>query len=279
MRGINRGPSPRGVSLETYRRSNAGWGDLASGQNAQAKRDYHLLRQRLHREFSGLCAFCERLVPQGRQPGPIEHFRPRNPATGSQLSHFGADLTFDWLNLMYACPDCQTRKDNKWPGTLAGQRDASIDAELTHRAVDDGWTYIPVSVSDGYVPPNGTAADRAEDYFEYDKPYCRISPSRNLPEGQRSKALRTIYDIGLDDSSLSVQRGIHIEEIKQHLDSKGTRRRAQEVSKLVDRHRRRNSKDMKQSAYGPAVRFTGLVLFAFQAGWFDDESATAEVVA
>ena len=268
MRGVNRSPSPKGVDLESYQRSNAGWSDLAGGQDPQSKRDYRLLRRRLDREFSGLCALCERPVPQGRQPGPVEHFRPRNPATGSQLSHFGADLTFDWLNLMYACPECQTRKDNKWPGTLAAQRDALIDAGLAQRAANDGWAYVPVSVDVGYVNPNGTADVPAEDYFEYDEIHCRISPSQNLPAGQRSKALRTIYDIELDASLLSVGRRVYIEEIKQHLNSKGTRRRAQEVGELVTRHRRRDPNDMKPSAYGPAVRFTGLVLFAFQEGWF-----------
>ena len=268
MRGVNRSSSPRGVDLESYQRSNAGWSDLAGSQNPQAKQDYDLLRRRLHGEFSGLCAFCERPVPRRGQPGPVEHFRPRNPVTGSQLSHFGADRTFDWLNLMYACPECQDKKGNNWPGTLATQDEGLIDGELAQRAANNGWTYVPVSVGDGYVNPNGTAADPAEDYFEYEELHCRISPSLNLPEDQRSRSLRTIYDIGLDGASLSQERRIHLEELRQHLDAKGTRRRSQEVGKLVGRHRRRGLRDVKPSAYGPAVRFTGLVLFAFQEEWF-----------
>ena len=226
------------------------------------------MRRRLHGEFSGLCAFCERPVPRRGHPGPVEHFRPRNPVTGSQLSHFGVDLTFDWLNLMYACPECQDKKGNNWPGTLATQDEGLIAGKLAQRAANNGWTYVLVSVGDGYVNPNGTAADPAEDYFEYEELQCRISPSRNLPEGQRSRSLRTIYDIGLDGPALAQQRRIHIEELRQHLDAKGTRRKSQEVSKLVGRHRRRGLKEVKPSAYGPAVRFTGLVLFAFQEGWF-----------
>ena len=198
----------------------------------------------------------------------MEHFRPRNPVTGSQQSHFGADLTFDWLNLMYACPECQDKKGRNWPGTLATQNERLVDGELAQRATNNGWTYAPVSVGEGYVNPNGTAADQAEDYFEYDELHCRISPSRNLPEGQRARSLRTIYDIGLDGASLSRERRIHIEELRRHLDAKGTQRRSQEVGKLVGRHRRRELRDVKPSAYGPAVRFTGLVLFAFQEGWF-----------
>ena len=204
--------------------------------------------------------------PGKGNPVRWDHFRPRNPVTGSQLSHFGADLTFDWLNLMYACPECQDKKRNSWPGTLVTQDERLIDGELANRAADNGWTYVPVSVDDGYVNPNGTGAGTAEDYFEYNEDHFRISPSGNLPEGQRSRALRTIYDIGLDGASLSQERRIHIEELRQHLDAKGTQRRSQEVGRLVDRHRRRELRDVKPSAYGPAVRFTGLVLFAFQEG-------------
>lgn len=269
MRGVNRSSSPIGVDLESYRRSNARWSDLAGSQNPQAKQDYDLLRRRLHREFSGLCAFCERQVRRRRgQPGPVEHFRPRNTATGLHLSYFGADLTFDWLNLMYACPECQDKKGNNWPGTLATHNERLIDGVLAQRAGNDGWTYAPVSVGDGYVDPNGTVSDLAEDYFEYDEFHCRISPSRNLPQRQRSKSLRTIYDIGLDGTSLSQERRIHIEEIKRHLDAKGTQRRSKEMRRLVARHRQRDIKDVKPTAYGPSVRFTGLVLFAFQEGWF-----------
>ena len=198
----------------------------------------------------------------------MEHFRPRNPAIGSQLSHFGADLTFNWLNLMYACPECQDKKGRNWPGTLVTQNEQLTDGELTQMARNNGWTYVPVSVDDGYVNPNGTAGDPAEDYFEYEEFHCSISPSQNLPEDQRSRSLRTIYDIGLDGLSLSQQRRIHIEELRQHLEAKGTRRKSQEVDRLISRHRRRQLKDVKPGAYGPAVRFTGLVLFAFRAGWF-----------
>ena len=223
----------------------------------------------MHREFSGLCAFCERAVRhKSGQPGPIEHFRPRNPTTGSQGSHFGADLTFEWLNLLYACPECQGEKGNKWPGTMVLQADRLIDGLLAQRAGNEGWTYVPVPVADGYVDPSGVAVDPAEGYFEYDEVDCWISPSRDLPDDRRSKALRTIYDVGLDGALLSQERRIHIEGLRRHLDDKGTQRRSQEVGRLVDRHRRRDPKDVKSSVYEPAVRFTGLVLYASREGWF-----------
>ena len=269
MRGVNRGSPPAGVDLGSYRRSNSAWSALASRQTPQAARDYHLLLSRLHAEFNGLCAYCERIVRKKRgQPGPIDHFRPRNPVTGSQHLHFSSDLTFDWFNLMYACPECQVRKGNKWPGTLSHGDEASVDGVLTERSASDGWTYRPVPVSDGYVDPNQTVGVPAQDYFEYDTLHCSIVPSQNLPDDQRSRAFRTIYDIGLEDASLAQERRIHMEELKRHIDGKGIRRKSQEVARLVARHCRRKPNDMKSSAYSPAVRFTGLVLFAFHEGWF-----------
>ncbi|MCY4558776.1 MAG: hypothetical protein OXF79_20840 [Chloroflexi bacterium] len=173
-----------------------------------------------------------------------------------------------WLNLMYACPECQTRKGNKWPGTLKAQDEQAIDRGLSQLATSDGWSYLPVSVDVGYVNPNGID-DPAEGYFEYDEVEYRIAPSRDLPDDRRSKALRTIFDIGLDEESLSQERRNHIDVIKQYLESKGTRRRTEEIGALVSRHRRRKLKDTKPSAYGPSVRFTGLVLFAHQHGWLE----------
>ena len=269
MRGVNRSSPPLGVDLSSYQRSNSTWSALASRQTPQSMRDYDLLLRRLHGEFSGLCAYCERIVRRKTgQPGPIDHFRPRNPATGSQLLHFGTDLTFDWLNLMYACPACQDQKANKWPGTRPSQDEALVDGVLTQRAANSQWTYKSVPVSDGYMNPNQNGGIPAQDCFEYDSAHCSINPSQNLSDDQRSRALRTICDIGLDDTSLAEERLIHLEELREHINGKGTRRKSQEVGKLVSRHLRKRPEDMKSSAYGSAVRFTGLVLFAYHEGWF-----------
>ena len=268
MRSIGRGSPPGGVDLGSYQRSNSAWGALASGQTSRSKRDYETLRRRLHQEFSGLCAYCERKVRSRRgQPGPIDHFRPRNPATGSQLSHFGAEITFVWLNLMYACSDCQNRKDNKWPGTLTPHNEGLINNFLVQKATQDGWVYAPVSVADGYIDPNQDGGTPAQDYFEYNAQDGNISPSQVLNSDHRSKALRTIFDIGLEDTILSAERLSHIRALKSHIAGKGTQREAQEIKMMVERHRRKRPSDMKDSAFGPAVRFTGLVLFASQNGW------------
>ena len=269
MRSIGRGSSPAGVDLSSYQRANSTWGVLANGQTPQSKSDYRALRQRLHQEFSGLRAYCERKVRSRRgQPGPIDHFRPRNPGIGSQLSNFGAEMTFVWLNLVYACSDCQAQKGNKWPGTLVPLNEQLINNFLAQRASQDGWVYTPVAVADGYVDPNRGGGTPAQDYFEYSNQNGSIAASRSLGSGQRSKALRTIFDIGLENPTLSQERLSHIQELRSHVAGKGAQRQAQEIRMLVDRHRRRRPSDTKNSAFAPAVRFTGLVLFASQNGWF-----------
>ena len=268
MRSVRRSPSPRGVNLGEYQRSNRGWSALAGAQNEASRRDYGALCQRLSEDFSGLCAYCERKVRRRRdEPGPVDHFRPRNPEIGRQLSQFGADLTFVWHNLMHACSDCQKQKDNKWPGTLAGWKESLIDVELGNRAFSAGWTYKPVTVADGYVDPNETSGLAAENYFQYHRQDGSIGPSWAVSEELRSKALRTILDLGLDDVGLSTARYKHIQDLKDHIADKGTQRAAEEINRQVSRHRRRDRKDMRGSVAGPAVRFTGLVMFAASNGW------------
>ena len=269
LRSIVRGAPPADVDLGSYQRANSDWPALASGQTDQSKRDYVALRRRLHQEFSGLCAYCERKVRKKKgEPGPIDHFRPRNPATGTQLSHFGAVLTFDWSNLVYACSDCQNRKNNKWPGILSTINESITDGALATMANSAGWTYTPVSVAEGYVNPNQNLDTLAHDHFEYNHQDGSIAPSRAMSQTQRSKGLRTISDIGLDDPNLSHARYDHIQSLKKHIESKGSERAVQEIDRLVEAHRRKRPKDMKDSAFGPGARFTGLVLFAFNNGWF-----------
>ena len=143
-----------------------------------------------------------------------------------------------------------------------------IDGQLVSRAASAGWTYTSVTVSDGYVDPNDGGGVPAQDYFEYDRQDGSIAPSQAVSEEQRSMALRTIYDVGLDEFGLSGERYRYIEDLKVHIAAKGTQRATQELNRLLDRHQRRDPKDMRGSVAGPAVRFTGLVLFAASNGWF-----------
>ena len=105
----------------------------------------------------------------------------------------------------------------------------------------------------------------SENYFVYDASDCTVSPSDALVSNQRSRALRTLYDIGLGSAELAHERADHIEHVKTYLANKGTRRRAADLVRLMARH---ESRTKDGGAYGePPVRFTGLVLFAYDNNW------------
>ena len=121
----------------------------------------------------------------------IEHFRPR--------SRF-PNLSFDWLNLVYACRRCNQSKGDSWPGF----EDASINVLL---AADDP-RYTPVSE---YVSPNVSAGQRPATYFfSYDVDTGEIMPSVQLSSIEWSVARRTIRDIDLNDSQLGENDPNHL---------------------------------------------------------------------
>ena len=205
MRGIDRNSAPASVDLTSYQQTSSTWNDLAGCLTPRAKQDYIALCEHLRYVFGGLCAYCERLVKGvSGQIGPVDHFRPRNPTSGPHQSVFGADLTFELLNLMFACPECQDSKSNKWPGTLEPGAEAQIDSQLTQAAADNNWSFTPVSAEEGYVNPNLNTGAPAQDYFEYNESDCSISPAQNVSNKERSKALRTIHDIALGDPGIAL---------------------------------------------------------------------------
>ena len=261
MRSVKRNTPPAGVNLVSYEQSGSTWDDLA-------KEDYVKLLVQLRNEFGALCAYCERKVRKRKgQPGPVDHFRPRNPATGTQTIHFGSDMTFKWLNLVYACADCQNEKSNKWPGTMVPHAETLINQLLEQEAKSNGWAYAYPPVSEGYVDPSENTGALAQSFFEYDPQTCQIAPSHLLANHHRSRALRTIKDLGLGGMELSQERLAHLMEIKQHIADKGSRGSSQEAARLCDQHERRGLGDTKASAYGVPARFTGLIMFAYQNGW------------
>ena len=160
------------------------------------------LREGLAQDFGGICAYCERQCePQSDASNPpnreeIEHFRPR--------SRF-PELSFEWLNLVYACHRCNRAKDDSWPG---------FDDEIINQllsAEDDRYT--PVSE---YVSPNAAAGQRsASEFFSYDVDTGEILPSSRLPPLQWSMARRTIRDIDLNDSQLGENDPNHLWRLRR----------------------------------------------------------------
>ena len=145
----------------------------------------------------------------------IEHFRPR--------SRF-PDLSFDWLNLVYACHRCNHSKADSWPEF----DDASVNRLL---AAEDP-RYTPVSE---YVSPNVSAGQLpATDFFSYDVDTGEIMPSVQLSSVEWSVGWRTIRDIDLNDSQLGENDPNHLwRQRRAQLDFLREATNAQEDDELV----------------------------------------------
>lgn len=92
-------------------------GAYPSGQSAVDSR-YKMedIKRRLFDLYNGKCAFCEQRVERWQ----VEHFRPKS------IYYW---LAFSWDNLLYACPDCNGSKSNRFD--LSGAREVSPPADLT----------------------------------------------------------------------------------------------------------------------------------------------------
>lgn len=174
MHSVERSPEPE--FLERMRTEKTTWDDLDTS-------DRVLIRGALAQDFERTCAYCERDLDLSTGQAIVEHFRPR--------SRF-PDLTFDWLNLIYACRRCNDAKGNSWPGF----DDQGVDMWL--RA--ENPRYTPVSE---YVSPNSEAGRRpAQEHFGFDLDTGEMKPAEELDDLEWSTARRTIRDVDLNDSQL-----------------------------------------------------------------------------
>ena len=279
MRAVERNFTKIQGILAEYQGTKKKWDDLDSGHKI-------CIKEALREEFAELCAYCEEKVPgqtklgpkvgPGQQeektvpgqtkPGPIEHFRPRNPITGTQEQLFGADFTFDPLNLFYCCVHCQLAKDNKWPGTWPTHVEDLVNGVLRDKAKKDGWEFVPVRPEIGYVCPNGDQPRPAEDFFRYHQ-NGRIVPNESLGCEERSRALRTIYDLGLNDCDLMERRRKHLENLNIILlEAKGRKKMESQRRRIYKKHKYLNDVTPK-SNYEVEVQFTRYILCAFEEKW------------
>ena len=60
------------------------------------------------------CSFCDAFPLRDRVKIPIEHFRPKLNSSRPEF----ASLAYDWSNLYYCCPFCQSEKGEKWDDGL-----------------------------------------------------------------------------------------------------------------------------------------------------------------
>lgn len=70
------------------------------------------VKENLEIIYKGKCAFCNQ-IPKG-SPLQVEHFRPKNGIRNE--THTGYYwLGYEWTNLLFACGNCNTTKNNYFP--------------------------------------------------------------------------------------------------------------------------------------------------------------------
>ena len=164
MRWIDRGPEPSNIQ-EYANRYTQEWIDHSQNR-AEKRPESHWgdFRNLLAECSRNVCWYCERLCQRdvediGKSP-TVDHFRP--------LSLF-PKLAYEWTNWIFSCHRCNV--DNK----------------------DDAW---PPS---GYVDPStADEQERPEQYFDYDSDTGMITPRAGLSAEARTRAMRTIDDLGLN---------------------------------------------------------------------------------
>ena len=258
MRAVERNSTVIPGILDKYRGAKKEWNHLL-------KQDRKILRNALREEFAGLCGYCEG-TPHEHQndPGPIEHFRPRNPLTRTQEQLFGTDSTFDPLNILYCCAQCQESKGNWWPGTLPTDLEDLLNDDLRENAKKAGWEFVPVPPEIGYVCPNADQPIPAENFFKFHK-NGRMVPNESLGSEERSRALRTIHDLGLNDPDLIKRRRNHLQTIKRFLKPKGLMKSNSQHSIIREKHQ--HPKYVIPTGLAIRVQFTRYILSAFDEQW------------
>ena len=179
MHSVKRSTEPE--RLAQIRRSNAVWDDIN-------RRDRARIRRVLWQDFKGICGYCEKSCepPTRSANSPdeetIDHFRPRNK--------FPA-MSFDWLNLVYACKRCNDAKAGQWPDPT----------DQVNQVLKFG--YVRFKPVDRYVNPNHQRGQRlAQDYFDYNTNTGEVHPADGVNDQEWSIAFRTIRDVDLNDNRI-----------------------------------------------------------------------------
>ena len=75
---------------------------------------YHsdIVKTELKKIYNGKCAFCNQ-TPKG-SPLQVEHFRPKNGIKDEVHTGYYW-LGYEWTNLLYACGNCNSTKNNHFP--------------------------------------------------------------------------------------------------------------------------------------------------------------------
>ena len=165
MRWIDRGPEPDQVA-QYARQYTPGWVQFFRNRTGGRPFDFlwSVFRTTLGSRSSDICWYCERQCDAGAQVGglapTVDHFRP--------ISRF-PQLAYEWANWIFSCRRCnEDNKKDKWPDS-------------------------------GYVDPCADdAAERPEQYFDYDTATGEIVVNDGISGDARTRAEDTIDDLGLN---------------------------------------------------------------------------------
>ena len=184
MKWVDRGPEPAGVAGYAQQFTQ-GWIDYFVNRTGSRPEDSHWRESRpaLGSRTNGVCWYCERKCSAAADTGgraqTVDHFRP--------ISRFPA-LAYAWSNWIFSCRRCnEDNKDNQWPE----------------------WGYVD--------PCAAVPEERPEHYFDYDTATGEIIPKGGLVDHARRKALRTIYDLGLNKLDVLYYRLDHTQRFMRDL--------------------------------------------------------------
>ena len=187
MRWIDRGPEPDEIAgfAEKYTQ---GWIDYYTQRDPSGSptlpqpqdHQWSYYSETLGGKSNGNCWYCERQCQAvGGWAPTVDHFRPRS---------LFPELSYSWPNWIFSCRRCnEENKGDNWAGY-------------------------------GYVDPSAIdAADRPDQYFEYDLDSGRIIPKNDISDTDQQRAWDTIDDLGLSKSDLVNPRFTSIRQFVEEL--------------------------------------------------------------
>ena len=176
--------------MDEYRREyTQGWVDHFQNRMGQRHHDlanhWRDFRGELGARFNGKCGYCERACDAASDnSATLDHFKPR---------HRFPELTYEWTNWVFSCWRCNDFKGGKWPET-------------------------------GYVDPcPADLADCPEEYFDVDADTGSLLAKKTLASSDKTKAQRTIDDIGLNELNRLIYRLDAIRDFRAYLGRMPTR--------------------------------------------------------
>lgn len=189
MRRFEKGPEPE--ALRVLRRTpGASWSSVYGDQKAE-------IRAAALRDQQGLCAYCNRRVPDDPTT-KVEHWSARNTQGGSSDP-------FEWEHLLAVCPGsagapqasqtCDTRRGNRTlvlhPARRPPDTDAAVRFLADGRATADSPA-LQFEVDE--VLGLNTALLRQSRKEAIDAALAKINETRPLPVADRRRALQRLLE-------------------------------------------------------------------------------------